>query len=185
MTDDITRTLKDLTALLTASGIDYMVVGSVAALAHGRARSTQDFDLVARLTPESLEAFLNSLPADRFYVSREAAAEAVRRQTLFNVIDMVTGWKADIIPLKRRAFSVEEFDRRTTLHVLDLELAVATVEDVVISKLEWSKLGGGSRRQLEDVQELLPMSRGRLDVEYIERWVAALGLADEWKSVRG
>jgi hypothetical protein len=46
MTDELTDTLREIVARLEALGIGYMLVGSVAALAHGRSCSTQDFDLV-------------------------------------------------------------------------------------------------------------------------------------------
>ena len=68
--------------------------------------------------------------------------------------------------------------------VLGLRLPVASVEDVIIAKLEWSSLGGGSRRQREDVVALLEQARDRLDLAYVECWVDALGLRDEWEALR-
>ena len=44
MTDELTDTLREIVSRLEARGIPYMLVGSVAALAYGRTRSTQDFD---------------------------------------------------------------------------------------------------------------------------------------------
>ena len=62
---------------------------------------------------------------------------------------------------------------------------VATIEDVIVAKLEWSKLAGGSARQLEDVRALVEMNEDRLDREYIEASVAELDLQTAWESVAG
>ncbi|MBI4952014.1 MAG: hypothetical protein HY908_08270 [Myxococcales bacterium] len=184
MTDDLTATLRELTERLERLGIAYMVVGSVAALVHGRGRSTQDFDLVVALDEPSLRALLESLPAERFYVSPEAARDALRRRTMFNVIDLTTGWKVDVVPLKPRPFSAREFARRRAVSLLGVELFVATVEDTIVAKLEWSRLGGGSARQREDVRELVRLHADRLDREYLEAAVRELGLDDEWQRAR-
>ena len=73
---------------------------------------------------------------------------------MFNVVDVESGWKADLIVRKTRPFSEEEFRRRQPIDFFGVELDVASLEDVVLSKLEWAKLGG-SARQLEDVRALL------------------------------
>ncbi len=181
MTDDLVATLREIVGRLKAHGIDYMLVGSIAALAHGRTRSTQDFDVVIDADPAQLRALVRSLPEERFYASEEAALESFRHQTQFNVIDMDTGWKADLIPKKRRAFSEAEFARRSELSVLGWPMLVATLEDTIVAKLEWAKAGGGSLRQLEDVRELVRLGGERLDRGHVARWVAALELEAMWE----
>lgn len=184
MSDDLAATLRAILEGLDRIGIDYMLVGSVAALAHGRARSTQGFDVVVKLDARSLDALIRALPESRFYVSADAARDALARSTLFNVIDTTTGWKVDLVPLKPRAFSRREFARRARIKLLGEEVFVATVEDVIASKLEWSSLSGGSDRQREDVRELLRLHAERLDLPYIEAAVRELHIEDEWSAVR-
>lgn len=101
MTDELATTLREIIARLDALGIDYMLVGSVAALAHGRARSTQDFGVVVEPTEPGLRALIRSLPSERFYASEVALTEALSMQTQFNIIDMHTGWKVDVIGPRR------------------------------------------------------------------------------------
>jgi hypothetical protein len=184
MTDDLASALRAIVERLEQHGIPYMVVGSVAALAHGRSRTTQDFDLVIDVDAPRMRALVASFPAERFYVSEQAALDALREQSMFNVVDMETGWKIDLVPRKRRAFSATEFARRTKLSLLGLQVFVASLEDTVVAKLEWAKLGGGSARQLEDVRELVAVAGDRLDTAYVERWVGELGLEAEWKAAR-
>lgn len=183
MSDDLAASLRAIVERLVRLGIPYMIVGSIAALAHGRKRATQDFNVVIEVDRTSLAALLGELPATEFYVSPDAAYDALARSTMFNVIDMATGWKVDLIPLKRRAFSRRELARRVSLEVLGLTVAVASIEDVILAKLEWSKLGGSSARQLEDVRELLALGRERVDAAYVEAGVLELGLEVEWAKV--
>jgi hypothetical protein len=185
MTDELTDTLRDIVARLESHGIPYMLVGSMAALAHGHSRTTKDFDMVLEAGAAALRALVRSLPEERFYVSEEAAMEALRYETQFNVIDMVTGWKIDLIPRKRREFSEVEFDRRSLHDVLGVPMFVATVEDTIVAKLEWSKAGGGSERQLEDVRTLIQLRGVELDRAYVEQWVQRLDLREMWDRALG
>jgi predicted nucleotidyltransferase len=185
MNDDFTQSLREIVERLQAQGIAYMVVGSVAALAYGRQRTTKDFDVVLEAGASTLRALVRSLPEERFYASEEAAMEALRYETQFNVIDMVTGWKADLIPRKQRAFSEVEFARRSLVDVMGVEVFVASLEDVIVSKLEWAKAGGGSERQLEDVRELVRLGAARLDRAYVEQWVQRLDLGEMWSRALG
>jgi hypothetical protein len=69
------------------------------------------------------------------------------------------------------------------INVQGRELFVATAEDVVIAKLEWSKLGQ-SRRQIEDVAAVFRLKWEQLDLPYLERWISELGLEEEWSKAK-
>lgn len=99
---------------------------------------------------------------------------------MFNVIDLATGWKIDLIIRKSRAFSQEELGRRQRVNLHGVSLFMTTAEDAVISKLEWAKLAQ-SRRQIEDAAAILRARWGALDRAYLEKWIAELGLTIEWR----
>ncbi len=103
-------------------------------------------------------------------------------RTLFNVIDGESGWKADLIVRKDRPFSNAEFARRQPGMLLGVEIAIATPEDLILSKLEWASLGA-SARQLEDVRALVAMAGDALDRAYVAHWADALGLAEAWDEI--
>jgi hypothetical protein len=182
VTDDLGAAIADVAARLDAAGIPYMIVGSIAALVHGRARTTVDVDMVIDPDAATLGAFVESLPPADYYVSQDAAIDALRRRTQFNVLDLRTGWKIDLMIKRQRRFSAEELARRSTRAVLGRMLAVASVEDVVIAKLEWAK-ASESTRQLEDARALVEIAGDQLDRAYIERHVAALDLDELWARV--
>jgi hypothetical protein len=169
-----------VTKALSASGIPYMLTGSLASALHGTARATQDVDLVIAPDREQLRSFIDHLPKDRYYADLGTAMEALRLERMFNLIDLEAGWKVDLIIRKSRPFSKAEFDRRRETEVLGARTFVASAEDVVISKLEWAKLGQ-STRQIEDVAGILRM-RPDLDRQYLERWLRELHLEAQWRA---
>jgi hypothetical protein len=157
---------------LEAAGIPFMVVGSLASSLHGEPRSTQDADLLIDPTPEQLGQFLQILGND-YYVSPEAARDAMRRRSMFNIIDFNEGYKADLIFLDDRPFSREEFRRRRLEQRFGHTLPFASAEDVVLAKLEWDRITP-SDRQLQDVLKVLRVQWGKLDLGYLRHWAAEL-----------
>jgi hypothetical protein len=172
-----------ITAALDRAGIAYMLTGSFASAHYGAPRSTQDIDLVIEATAVQLRAFVQGLPENEYYADLDAALKALQRESPFNVIDLITGWKIDLILRKSRAFSREEFGRRQLVHFQGLSLFVASAEDVIVAKLEWAKLAQ-SQRQIEDAASVLKLRSGTLDKPYLEKWISELGLKDQWNSAR-
>lgn len=175
--------LRRIVACLDAAGIPYMVAGSVASGLYGEPRSTQDVDIVIDAAGERVERFVGSL-GDDCYVSLSAVREAVRQRSLFNVIDYASGWKADFILRKNRPFSVSEFQRRREGKLIGVDAKVAAPEDVILSKLEWSKLSE-SERQLRDAATVYRTVRSSLDEAYLDRWAEDLDVVDLLRRVRG
>lgn len=185
MSTPLKELLERLVRLFEDSGVPFMIAGSFASAAHGLPRTTQDLDVVIEPPDEAaLLRLVSGMPADDYYVDRDAARDAWSRRSIFNVIDQASGWKVDLIVRKERPFSREEFQRRTKLSILDVPVYVATAEDTIIAKLEWSKHGGGSERQRRDVAGILVTLGDALDRTYVERWVDSLDLRDEWNAAR-
>ena len=60
--------------------------------------------------------------------------------------------------------------------VLGVRLAIATPEDIVLAKLEWSS-SSGSERQFTDVAAILSVNDD-LDRNYLRRWAVELGVEE-------
>ncbi|HVI09668.1 MAG TPA: hypothetical protein VND65_15370 [Candidatus Binatia bacterium] len=172
--------LRRITSALDDAGIAYMLTGSFASVYYGSPRSTQDIDIVISAGAQELQDFLARLPGEDYYAEPAAALEAHRNESLFNVIDIKTGWKIDLIIRKSRAFSRGEFSRRLKVDYQGTSLFIATAEDLIVAKLEWAKLGE-SERQISDAAAILQLRGSLLDRAYIEKWVDGLGLIEQWK----
>ena len=176
--------LNRLVACLNDASVPHMLSGSLASSVHGEPRATQDVDLIVDLDADGLERLLAKLPEEHYYVSTAAALGAVRSRSQFNIIDFETGWKADLIVLKNRAFSREEFARRRVADALGVVVNIASPEDVILAKLEWAKKSGGSERQLRDVCGILAAPGQQLDNAYLDKWAVSLGVTELLEQVR-
>jgi hypothetical protein len=162
--------------VLDSLGIVYMVAGSFASNFHGAPRMTQDADLVVALDEPTALRLVHALEGD-FYVSEDAAREAVLLRRLFNAIHLETGFKVDLVVKKSRPFSDAELARRVSGTLAGRSVHFASAEDTVLSKLEWSR-NSGSDRQLDDARMVLRVQGAGLDWSYLETWADDLGVRD-------
>ena len=170
-------------AHLERAGIPHMVTGSIASTYYGEARATRDLDIVIDPSAAALDRLVADLVKSGFYVDIEAARSALAARTQFNAIGPDAS-KIDFIIRRNRPFSVEEFGRRRPADLLGTPGWIATVEDMVVAKLEWAA-ATDSERQLRDVAGMLAVGGDGVDRDYVVRWVEALGLWDVWRRVGG
>jgi hypothetical protein len=179
---DLSSFLSRLVSAMERAGVPFMLAGSLASSMHGAPRATRDVDLVIDPTSASLDTLLRDLARGDFDLDAGVAREEHRRGGQFSVIDPSTGWKADLIFRRQRAFSSTEFERRVPLSLLSTGVFVATAEDTILAKLEWAGLGP-SEQQLWDVRGIVEVQGDALDRAYIETWLDALGVRELWETV--
>ncbi len=176
--------LQRIVETLDRLGISYLVTGSVAAMAYGEPRLTNDIDVVAAIGEYHIDALVEAFPPDEFYISEEAVREAVRRQTQFHIIHPSSGLKLDIIIRKDTAFDRSRFQRARRVTPADSYTAnFAAPEDIIIMKMKYY-LDGGSEKHLRDITGILKISRDEVDLTYIEHWSRVLGLNEVWDMIR-
>src|SRR2546430_1584758 len=163
--------------------IPYMIGGSGASSVHGLVRTTADIDIVARIGPQDVQLLAAELRQD-FYIEEEQVRTALKHSRSFNVIYYRSSYKFDIFPLTGDRYQQVQFGRRrretSSLFTSEpLELAVATPEDVILSKLRWFHLGGEvSEQQWHDVLGVIAVQGDGLDLSYLREWAEYLGVAD-------
>ncbi len=164
--------LEKLIKKLNEQNIPYMLSGSVSSSLHGQPRATNDADIVIAPAEEQLIAFVKSL-SDDYYVNPDAAHEAFKNNSAFNVVDIQNSWKADFIIRKNRPFSREEFQRRRKADIMGLDVWVVSPEDLILSKLEWAK-NSESGQQYRDALGVATVQYDRLDHDYLYKWAKEL-----------
>jgi hypothetical protein len=174
---------RDLVSALHQAGISYMVVGSFASNLFGDSRGTKDIDIVISANAEQVRAFLDGFPKTQYYFDLNTALEACRHKSMFNILDMEKGWKIDVIFQKPGAYHEQAFQRRSAAQINGVDVVALTPEDVIISKLLWAKMGESSL-QIRDVAGVLKIQQNSLDLPYIEKWIAQLGLSAQWAEAR-
>lgn len=152
--------------------IPYMLSGSVAMSLYIVPRATRDFDFIIHLLPKDVDLFADNFQ-EGYYCEKEAILAAVKHQSMFNIIDHTSGFKADFIILKNNAFRQTEFNRRVQMDYFGQTIYVVTPEDLLISKLIWIQ-DLQSAIQMEDISNLVRLDN--LDFGYINYWVTKLQL---------
>jgi hypothetical protein len=175
--------LRCIVPKLERSDIDYMITGSIAAAYYGLARATYDLDIVISATPDKLKTLIQLLPKEQYYAVLQDALDAYRHHSMFNVLDTLSGWKVDFIFKKPVPFHEEAFRRRTAVTFEEVATCLISTEDLIVSKLEWAKMGE-SERQIRDAAVVLEKRQLKLDRPYIEKWIKELGLTAQWASAR-
>src|SRR5688500_3752858 len=136
-------TLK-VTGVLEKLGVPYLIGGSLASTLYGMVRTTQDSDIIAEMRSEHVQPFVSPLQ-DEFYVDEEMIAESIQHNSSFNIIHRETMFKVDVFIPRPRPYQQSQFSRAHR-QTFDLEPAIsanfASPEDVILSKLEWYRMGG-------------------------------------------
>ena len=181
--DSPATAFKRILEVLDRLEIPYFVTGSVASSVYGIPRTTLDLDLVADLREDHIPQFASELQGD-FYADPQMMADALKRGRSFNVIHLGSSYKIDIFPLGRDEYSRQAFQRRRYAQTAPpgeetVECALASVEDLILSKLRWYRAGGEvSETQWRDLRGILMVSGATLDREYLRFWASRLGVAD-------
>lgn len=173
-------TLK-VTEVFENLGVAYLIGGSLASTLYGMVRTTQDSDVVAEMRREHLQPFVSALQ-DEFYLDDEMIADAIARNSSFNIIHRETMFKVDVFIPRPHPFLQSQLDRaRRLTFTFETEVSAkfASPEDTILSKLEWYRLGGEvSERQWRDILGILKTRAGELDLEYLRKWASELKLDD-------
>ncbi len=163
--------LRLVSERLDAAQIPYMLTGSYALAFYTTPRMTRDLDLVISLGEDDVGAIVSVFESD-FYIDVDAVRSAVLSQRQFNLMHFKSGIKVDLIIRKAAEYRQVEFARRRQVDFAGVKTWIVTREDLILSKLVWSK-ESGSELQQRDVRALMEDS---VDGEYVEQWSKRLGV---------
>lgn len=175
--------LHRLVSTLERLQIPYLITGSVAAMAYGEPRLTNDIDVVVDLNVSHVDGLLSQFPADEFYLSDEAIRDALARKGQFNIIHPLSGLKIDVMVQQGTAFERSRFNRARLVYFADKQGGrFASPEDVILKKMEYYR-EGGSEKHLRDIAGIMRVSAGMVDESYIGQWADQLGLREVWDAI--
>lgn len=180
---ELSELLHHLTSELDRLNIPYLITGSMATIAYGEPRLTNDIDVVVDLRLDQVEDFCRAFPSPEYYCSTAAVRDAVLRRFQFNILHPSSGLKIDVMIPEQSEFNRSRLSRAARLHTTDDTMAwFASPEDAILKKLEYYRIGG-SDKHLRDIAGVLKIQRDRLDFAYLALWALKLGVADLWKQL--
>ena len=166
--------------VLDELGVRYQIGGSFASSLHGVPRQTNDVDLVVDLDAAAARRLAERLEST-FYLDLDRLLRATTRRSSANLIHLASGVKVDLFVVDRHGFAARELARSVKVALPDQarEVAVKSPEDTVLRKLLWFREGGEvSDRQWSDVAGVIAAQGELLDLEYLWRQAAELGVDD-------
>ncbi len=175
--------MQRMAVFLESKAIPYRVVGSLASMAYGEPRFTNDIDILADVRQEHVAALIEAFPAPEHYLSEAAMRAAIAQPGQFNIIHIPSGLKLDMIVLGTDDYARTEIRRgRRLTSPGEFDVWFAAPEDVILNKLIYYR-EGHSDKHLRDISSMLVIQRDAIDRAYIDSWAARLGVLSEWQTV--
>ena len=136
----------DVFSSLNSHGVKYLVIGGIAAIAHGVPRATFDLDILIEATPENARRLLEALAAARFGTSLLTTPEDLLKHEITIFRDRV---RIDVQTSTPGLVFHEAWERRSEMTYKDHLLPVVSRADLIASKR-----AAGRPIDLEDVKLL-------------------------------
>ena len=165
--------------LLEEHNIRYVVVSGYVAILFGRARGTEDIDiLVERMnTSRFLSFYKSALERGYDFLNPEDAIGLY--DMLCDRLGIRAAEKDTVIPNMEMKFAKDDFDRYALSHRLEV---IFNGESVYISPIELQipyKLYLGSEKDIEDAVYLWDIFQGKLDVMLLKRFMMELKVSGD------
>jgi hypothetical protein len=179
--DEQLRFLLQIAERLDGAGIPYKVTGSVALAVYATPRMTRDIDFVVQIDPSDVAALVELFAHDCF-VDPDSVRRAATEPGMFNIIHNDWIIKADFVVRRSEPFRITEFERRRPIEIEGRSVNFVAPEDLILSKLSWAR-ESASELQERDVRDLLDAVE-ELDLDYLRRWAAELGVGETLERLR-
>ncbi len=176
--------LKKTLTVLDAHNIEYMLVGSFVSSLYGEPRSTQDIDMIVSINQTHISNLVKHFPPPKYYLDGDQIQLAIQHEKMFNLLDTEEGDKIDFYIQKKESYELEKFKRKMKKSFLGMEVFFLSPEDLILSKLVWSKKSGYSEKQFHDVKGVVRVQRNNLDYPYLEKKIQELKLEEFWERLK-
>jgi hypothetical protein len=160
--------VRRVVVALEKNAIPYMTVGSFSSNVYGKPRSTKDADFVLELGDVNPSKLVSDIGPD-FTLEQQMSFETVTSTTRYRVHHSASRFLVEFFLLSDDPHDRERFARRVSGDIGGQRTFVPTPEDVIITKLRWSKQGQRAN-DVDDVRGVLEVQRGKLDLPYLRRW---------------
>lgn len=173
----------EFSEILDRFGIDHVYIAGYVSILAGRARSTEDIDvLIEDIDKDTGEDLSETLKEKGFW---GAAMPLTSMYEMLSNGDKIWVAREDqVTPHLEVKFARDEFDRASLENSITARIGG---EPVPIGPLELQtayKLHLGAQKDIEDAVHLYTLFEESLSVARLEKWVTLLGVEDEYERLK-
>ena len=181
---DLDGLILEVGGILDDLGIEYSVVSGYVAVLFGRARATEDIDVITeRLDKGTADELATRLQEAGYWGSAMPLEDW--HDTLADDLSVRVAEDEHRVPNVELKFASDEHDRISLDDVIHVRLGGETIR---VGSLEFQiayKLDMGARKDYEDALYLHEVAGPSLNRTALERYVTKLGVEDEYEQLRG
>jgi hypothetical protein len=164
-TDDVVRAVIDS---LNQQGVPYMIVGTLATNFYCVPRATQDGDFVVQSQLVEVARHISqNIAGIRFDPQLEFEAVTATKKALLTTEQH--GFQIELFELSGDEHDQLRFARRDQVEIMGRTTSIASLEDMIITKLRWSQ-HEGREKDIADARNLIAVQQDRVDWPYVEQW---------------
>ncbi|SDF58246.1 nucleotidyltransferase domain-containing protein [Halorientalis regularis] len=176
--------ILDVADVLDSVGVDYAVVSGYVVVLLGRARATEDIDVLVERFDEGTADEIAQQLWDAGYWGSTMPLEEMHA-TLADGLPIRIARDGHRVPNVELKFPSDEFDRASLENTVQIrfdgnELTAGSVELQIAYKLSM-----GAQKDAEDALYLYEVTEGTLNTDTLEGYVDRLGVRDEYEQLKG
>ena len=176
--------ILDVADVLDTVGVDYAVVSGYVVVLLGRARATEDIDVLVERFDEGTADEIAQQLRDAGYWGSAMPLEEMHA-TLADGLPIRVARDGHRVPNVELKFPSDEFDRASLENTIPIrfdgnELTAGSVELQIAYKLSM-----GAQKDAEDALYLYEVTEGTLNTDTLEGYVDRLGVRDEYERLKG
>lgn len=162
MKKTIERTLTDSIQFVLSHGMNYALIGGLAASIRGRTRATEDVDMVLHCTVNDAISLLDQLDRSAFEPLFPEVESVVRQSQILPLLHRETQVVVDFA-IGTSGFEIQVVSRATPVVIANQSSQVATAEDLILMKAI-----AGRPQDEQDIQGIVVANENQIDWDYCE-----------------
>ncbi len=164
-TDEVVRSVIEL---LNGQGVPYMIVGSLATNFYCVPRSTQDGDFVVQSNLGKVAREISQAHGGLRF-DPQIGFESVTATKKIVLRAEEHDFEIELFELSADEHDQQRFARRVQVEILGQPAWIATIEDMIVTKLRWAE-HAGREKDIADVRNLIAVQQNVVDWPYVETW---------------
>ena len=181
--EEIEAILSRLEHIFSEIQLDYVIVGGLAAIIKGKARTTTDIDLILQNDPDKITNFLDKLRARNFDVLDNQVRWAFEEGVNASIFDKLSVMRLDI-KIAKKPIDIEALNTGVIEHYNKMCLKVASVEYILLGKIwflgDISDIPDSELLEYNDIIDFLNVfvnNKESCDLEWLKKKVSLMKLS--------